>query len=395
MTVTAEYPFIRVTIDTRGLQPAASRAFGNVAVVGSTGGHGSATANVPVMVGSEAEARDLFADTDASGAIADDGAAVGPLYRALRTVLLQDPAPSRVYAVPTADDADGPGYTAALAALAAAPVQLVCLAGETDPDRLAALKDHVESVSADGERRLGVAMVDPDLAVPDGQSFAQAADAAYTGLKSDVSRMVLVAARVAMEDGAPVSDPAAAAMAAIAGHEPHVSVLMKQVRGVAIPLERQFSGSEVKALAEEFIVPLIDPELVPGEGIFLGSGRCYTTDTSRLYVDVIRVLDDIEFRLKAGLIGTIGNVRIDRLGIQALRGRLDSILSPLLGRRVIAGYAIDIPILPVLETEEAQRSPGAAATLTTARTSRVVEVLLSVTYAGSVHFLDINLALTA
>lgn len=50
-------------------------------------------------------------------------------------------------------------------------------------------------------------------------------------------------------------------------------------------------------------------------------------------------------------------------------------------------------MLPILEAAEANRSPGQATTLTAARTERVVEVLLTVTYAGSVHFLDINLAL--
>ncbi|MEV1289112.1 hypothetical protein [Micromonospora sp. NPDC049679] len=395
MTIAAEFPFIRVTIDTRGLQPAATRAFGNVAVVGSTGGFGTAVPDTPIQIGSEAEARAQFADVDGSGAIANDGADAGPLYHAVRTVLLQDPAPSRVFAVAT-DDSDGsPGYTAALASLAATPVQFVALAGETDPAALAALKNHVETVSADGDRRIGVAMVDPDLAVAEGSTFAQAAEAAYSGVKSDVSRMVLAAARVPVTGGVPAADVAAAVMGAMAGYPPHISVLMKQIRGVSVPLARQFSGSEIKQLAEQFMLPLIDPELVPGEGIFMGSGRCYTTDTSRLYVDVIRVLDDIEFRLKAGLIGTIGNVQIDRLGMQALRSRIDAILGPLATARVIAGYSTEIPLLPVLELEESLRSPGAVATLTAARTSRIVEVLLSVTYAGSVHFLDVNLALRA
>lgn len=391
MTVMAEHPYIRVTADTSGVQPLANRAFGNVAVVGDAGGFGAAALNTPIQIGSDADARAAFADLDAAGAITDSGR----LYRAVATVLLQDPAPSRIYAVATDDDGGAPGYAAALASLAAAPVQLVCLAGESDPDALAALRTHVESVSADGERRIGVAMVDPELAVPAGDTFAQAADAAYGALKSSVSRMVLAAARVPVVGGVPESDVAAAVMGAMAGHRPHISVLLKQVRGVRVPLAGQFSGSETKQLSEALIMPLIDPELVPGEGIFMGSGRCYTTDTSRLYVDLVRVLDDIEFRLKAGLIGSIGNVRIDRLGLQALRSRIDGILQPLATGRVIAGYSTTIPLLPVLEMEEASRSPGATATLTNARTSRVVEVLLSVTYAGAVHFLDINLALKA
>jgi hypothetical protein len=392
MSITAEYPFIQVTIDTRGLQPAAKRAVGNVAVVGDAGGFGTAVANVPMMVGSEAEARTLFADTDASGAITDKGR----LYDSLRTVMLQDPAPSRVYAVSTGDDGGSPDYAAALSALAAAPVQFVCLANETDAAALEVLKDHIETVSAGGNRRIGVAMVDPDLAVPDGETFAGVADDTYGDVKSDLSRMVLVAARVPVDgDGLPETDVAAAAMGTVAGYDVHISVLMKQVRGPKIPVERQFTASEIKQLAEAFIIPVIDPELVPGEGLFLGSGRAYTTDTSRLYVDITRTLDHIEFLLKAGLIGSIGNARIDRLGMQALKSRFDAILQPLLSSRVIAGYTVDVPLLPILEAEEAARTPGQAATLTDARTSRVVEVLLSVVYAGAVHFLDINLALKA
>ncbi len=391
MTITAEYPFIQVSIDTRGLQPVAKRAVGNVAVVGDAGGFGTAVANVPVTVGSEGEARTLFADTDGSGAITGKGR----LYDSLKTVLLQDPAPSRVYAVATADDAGAPDYAAALSAVAAAPVQFVCLANETDAGALADLKDHIETVSADGNRRMGVAMVEPDLAVAAGETFAGNADTTYGDLKSDLSRMVLVAARVPVEGGLPTSDVAAAAMGTIAGQDVHISVLMKQVRGPKIPVQRQFTASEIKQLAEAFIIPVIDPELVPGEGLFLGSGRAYTTDTSRLYVDIVRTLDYLEFLLKAGLIGSIGNVRIDRLGMQALRSRFDGILQPLLSSRVIADYSVDIPLLAILEAEEAARTPGQSATLTDARTSRVVEVLLSVVYAGAVHFLDINLALKA
>jgi len=393
---TAEYPYIRVTIDTRGLQPTATRAFGNVAIIGSTGGFGTATAQTPVMVGSESEARRLFATTDDSGAIANKGASAGPLYHSLRDLLQQEPGPSRVYAVATKDVDGKPDYAGALATVATAPVQFVCLARETDPAALADLKTHVEDASGDGGRRIGVAMVNPDLPVPNGKTIAQAAETAYAGLKNSEGRMVLAAARVSTTSGKPDVDVAASVMAAMAGYQPHISVLMKQVRGVSIPLARQFTGTEVQQLAEVAMMPLLDPDLIAGEGIFIGSGRSYNpADPSRLYVDVVRVLDDIEYRLKAGLIGVIGNVRIDRLGMQGLSGRIDAILGPLQTARVIDGYTVDIPLLPILQTEEANRSPGSAQTLSNARTSRVVEVLLTVTYAGSVHFLDINLALKA
>ncbi|MGW1765477.1 hypothetical protein ACWCQL_15575 [Streptomyces sp. NPDC002073] len=400
MTETAaEFPFIKVRINTSGMQPQARRSVGNVAIVGSAGTFGKADPNVPLPIGSVSEAREKFATfNNATGEF--DG---GPLYHAVRTALLQDPAPSRVFAIKTTDTvpqgaaagaAPVPGYAAALAVAAALPVQFVCLAGETDVSRLKALKDHVEDVSAAGNTRMGVAMVDPALPLG-GKSFAEAADTAYGNLKSDSSRMILVAARVEKKQGGLTPDVAAAVTGAIAGHPPHASVLLKPVNEVKIPLGAQFTGTEIHELTQKFIIPVIDPELIPGEGLYLGSGRSYTTKTDRLYVDVVRVLDHIEFLLKAGLIGSIGETRIDRLGMQALRSRIDGILSPLVTSGVITAFTIDIPLLPILEAEEAGRTPGQLNTLTTARTQRTVEVLLSVTYAGAVHFLDVNLAFKA
>lgn len=389
----AEYPYVKVSIDTSGLQPTATRAFGNVAVVGPTGGFGSAVTNEPVMVGSMAEARTLFATTDP---VTQAVTGSGPLFATVRHVLQQRPGPSRIYAVATAEVGGEPDWAAALASLVTAPVQFVCLAQQTDPAVLALLKTHIEDASADGGKRIGVAMVNPDLEVPDGQTFADAADAAYGGLKNADGRMILAAARVPTAGGVPVSDVAACVMATMAGYQPHISVLLKQVNDVAIPLHRQFTGTEVVALAEKAMLPLLDPEYIAGEGVFLGSGRSYNpTDPSRLYVDVVRVLDDIEFRLKAGLIGSIGHVRIDRLGMQGLQRRFDAILEPLLGSRVIDGYTIDIPVLPILQTQETDRSPGMVQTLTQTRTSRDVGVIVTVVYAGSVHSLDIKLALNA
>ncbi|MCX4650245.1 MULTISPECIES: hypothetical protein [unclassified Streptomyces] len=410
--IAPEYPYINVTIDTRGMQPLARRATGNIAIVGAPGTGVTVTPNIPVQIGSEAEAREHFAVVDTKTRAVTSA---GPLYRALCAALLQDPAPSRVYAVPTGPvetppGGGGPGgeqpaaaapdYDAALKATESLPVQLVCLAGETGVDQLKRLKEHVDNVSEAGSARMGVGMVDPDLPLDptdeDRATFAAAAASTYTDVKSGSSRMILVAARVEKDkETGEQPDVAAAVTGAIAGYPPHASVLMKQVRGFGIPLARQFSGTEIKNLAEKLIIPVIDPELIPGEGLFLGSGHCFTTETSKLFVDIVRVLDHIEFQLKAGLIGSIGETRIDRLGMQGLKSRINGILSPLLTSGIIAGYTIDIPLLPVLEAEESARTPGQTSTLSSARRDRTVEVLLSVTYAGAVHFLDINLALKA
>jgi len=385
---------VNVDIDTSGLQPKASRAVGNVGIVGDAGGHGSASANVPVLISSVADANKYLATTNSAGAVTGSGS----LYKAVKTALLQDPAPSRVYAVATS----GGDYASGLAVLAPVDVQFVCLAGETDvgvagppATNLLALKDHVESVSSDGKARVGVAMVDPELTVAADSTFAATAESTYASLKSSVSRMILVAARVGATGGGPDYDVAAAGAGVIAGYNVHITALMKPVGQLSISVEKQFSPSEIKELSEVNINPIFDPALVPGEGLYLGAGRTYTTDTSKLYIDIVRVLDDIDFRLKAGMIGSIGNVRIDRLGMQTLENAIASVLSPLKRRRVITNYSIYIPLLDILAKEEAARSADESTELTNSRVDRRVEVFLSITYGPQVHVLVLSVALKA
>ncbi|GAA4166431.1 hypothetical protein GCM10022251_53960 [Phytohabitans flavus] len=381
---TAAYPFVEVRIDTSGLQPTATRSPGVIAVVGASPS-GSAAANLPLTVDNAAQAAELFATVSAQGVVTPT-----PLYRSLATALLQDPRPSKIYGVKVADG----DYAAALASLEAADdVTFVALAeetqvgepiGEDPPTGLHALKAHCETMSASGQRRVGVAMLDPETA----KSPTYVADVsdAVSGLKSDSSRMIMIAARGAS------GDAAVAAMAAIAGYEPHVSMVLKRVRGVTMPVESQYSPSEIVGLSDENIVPVIDPALIVGEGLHFAEGRCFTTDASLLYIDIVRVLDDIEFRLKAGLIGLVGDARITRFGMTRLANRAAGILGPLKRTAVIADFAVTIPVLDILSIPESAWSPTDAAVVATARENREVDMFVSITYGPAVHRLKVTLS---
>jgi hypothetical protein len=388
-TIAAAFPFIEVRIDTSGLAPVGQRAPGVIAIVGTTPGGaagGTAPVNTPLAVDTLDQAAELFAKRNTDGTVAET-----TLFRSLAQAKLQDPAPSKVYGVRAA----GEDYAAALAGLEAADdVTFVSLAGEVDVGAeatdtapatgLQALKAHVETMSAQGQKRLGVAMVDPGTA----KSPTYVADvaAAVASLKSDSSRMVLLAARGA------AGDVATAAMAAMAGFEPQVSIVLKRIRGIRIPTEQQYSPSEIKGLSEEQIVPIIDPALVPGEGLHFAEGRCFTTDESLLYVDVVRVLDDIEFRLKAGLIGSVGDARITKAGMTSVKIRVEGILGPLQRRAVIDAFDVTIPVLDILSLPESARTPTDNAIVVEARQNRTVDLLLSVTYGPAVHRLLVTLA---
>lgn len=382
---TVAYPFVDVRLDLTGIQPTAQRAPGVIAVVG-VANTGEAPVNEPLTVGSLADAAAKFASVDADGVVTPT-----PLYRSLAIALAQDPRPTKVYGVKVAPD----DYAAGLAALEAADdVRFVSLAeevavgaprsDENPPTGLHALKAHCEAMSADGLKRIGVAMLDPDVAKS--PTYVAEISEAVAGLKSTSSRMIMVAGRGV--DG----DAATAAMSAIAGHAPHISAVLKTVRGLSIPVAEQYAPTEIVGLSEENIIPIIDPALIVGESLHLAEGRCFTTLGDLLYVDLVRVLDDVEFRLKAGLIGLVGSARITLAGLTRVATRASGILGALQRSNVIADYAVDIPVLDVLRIPESSRTPTDDQIVTTARANREVDVFVSVTYGPAVHRLKVTLA---
>jgi hypothetical protein len=159
-----------------------------------------------------------------------------------------------------------------------------------------------------------------------------------------------------------------------------------------MPVEQQYSPSEIVGLSDENIIPIIDPALIVGESLHFAEGRCFTTDASLLYVDIVRVLDDIDFRLKAGLIGLVGDARITKFGMTRLANRAAGILGPLKRSAVIADFAVTIPVLDILNIPQSAWSPTDAAVVTTARENREVDMFVSITYGPAVHRLKVTLS---
>jgi hypothetical protein len=383
------FPFVEVDIDTSGLQPEVQRAPGVLAIVGSSDGAGSAAANTPIEVAELADAVPLFNALDAAG-VPDPQT---DLYRALTAAFLQDPRPTKIYAVKL----DGSGWAAALKALEAADdVTLVALAnapvkagGNGTNDPVAALKSHCETQSADGNKRIGVAAVDPTIAKSD--SYAADVKALTAPFKGSVPRMVMVAARGATRDGGGAAEVAAAAAAAIGGQPVATSVVLKRVRGFALPLAEQYGPGEIKALAEDGIIPIIDPALVAGESLHFAEGTIYTTDATQKYIDIVRLLDDVEFRLKAGLIGLIGDARITRAGLASVIRKGEGILGVVQATGAITDFAFQIPVYDALLKPQAARSATENQIIFTARSQRLVEMYVTIFIGPAIHRLKIAL----
>ncbi|MEM9191883.1 MAG: hypothetical protein AAGF12_22110 [Myxococcota bacterium] len=376
----AAHPFVTVTVDESELQRPAQRSPGVVAVVGvSTGGE--LLENKPQRIANEGELDALLGDS--------------PLRRSIETVFRQRRRPDTVYAVRVGDASSYVGGLESIEAID--DITGVCLAEETSVSALDRLRDHVEGASSQGNRRLGYAMV-PSEILTRGETYVADVAAALEDqtadppkrVKSSLSRMVVVAARGGS------GDAAAATMSTVHGHPPHVSPLLKPVSQVTIPTEHQLTSSEIASLSEAGIVPIIDPQLMPGTGLHLAEARVYGDGTSKLaYVDEVRTLDDIEFRLRAGLLGTVGDARITRAGLTRIKNRVEGILALRVREGAITEYAVHIPVLDALAVEN--REPGDANTemIEQARSTRSVGVRVHIVYGPAVHRLEVTLAVKA
>jgi hypothetical protein len=283
-------------------------------------------------------------------------------------------------------------------------VTFVCLAGEhsagsaagdeASATGLMALKEHVERASADGNRRIGVAAVDPATTRSSSYVADVLADDGYGLLRSDDGRMVLVAARGATFDPTSTSAPAdaaAAAMGVIAGYPPGTSVVLKQIRGFTMPVASQYTPAEITALSAQGIIPLIDPALIPGSGVYLADGGVFSSDAARSYLDLVTLLDQMEFALRAGLIGAVGDSRVTKAGLTSIRVRIEGILAPFLAAGTIDSFSVTIPLLSILSIPESARDAGETARLVTARQTRRVDAVVLVEIAATIHQLNVTL----
>jgi hypothetical protein len=355
----------------------AVRAFGNIAVVGPVGNAPPATtpaASVPTAFSNPVDAQATFP---------------GPLGDSIAMTFNQSPGPSLVYGVRV--NGGTPDWAAALAAVGTLDVQIVVLAN-TPVDATTAsstgqggaltqLANHVTSVSNtgdDGKERIGVAMLE--------------SGSTNVGLVAGVlasERMVYIAHKS-------TQDAAAAVAGTIAGYEPHISLLLKPV-SINTGL---FTATEIDALngSETFSSPpagqgvnwLTDPVLIPGHGVYMGEG--YTGQPGgKKFVDIVRTIDDVSFRLKAQLIYTIGSLRISRAGLRTLIAQVEAVLDPLVRGEVIEGYDIVVPILTLLDKDPAKLTASELQQINDAQTQRLVEMLVSVDYAGAIHRIALNL----
>ncbi|HYF90093.1 hypothetical protein [Azospirillum sp.] len=370
------YPYVDVTVDLKGLTPVAVREPGVVAVVGMANAGPDET---PTVVDSIKGVKETFGDG-------------GDLSPSLQLVLAQRPAASRVYGLKVKNDDEG-GWRYAFSVLEG--VKDVTFVGAANRpirqlaagtlDVVALLKKHCEDASNDGSARIAVSYIDPAIGRPGGKTYADAVVPLADNYKSDQGRMIVFAARGATVDGGAKADVAAAGMSLIAGLRPETSILLKQVLGLRLAPKEQFSSKEIKDLAAQRIVPIIDPPFIPGGSLHLGEGTTLTDNDILAYVDVVRLLDDMTYSLKANLIGLIGDARITRSGLYAVQRTLEGVLDGYVLRQAITSYRILIDLLQILEKPEGTWTQNERQRVSAARNARNVAIEVLVVIGPAIH----------
>jgi hypothetical protein len=364
----------------------ATRGTGNIAIIGVAE---KGTQDVPIPCTSAADAANTFANDPNA-----DPSTFPDLVKAIQIAFRQVPGPPLVWGIraPAAGN-----IAAALTAASTVDAQFVVVANAPLTDGAGAvnqaitdLATHVKTVSQggeDGKERMGVAML----------AAGSTNVAAVTGAPSLVTDRMIYIAHKSNED------VAAAVAGVIAGYEPHVSPLLKKVDVDVPPNTPGFTAAEISTInggAEDFgagpkatngVNWLVDPVLIPGGGLYLG--EAYTGDPAggRAYIDIVRTIDFISFRLKATMIRAIGTVRISRAGLRAVIAQMEAVLDPLARTEVIDRYQIHIPLLVLLDKDPLTLTDAETLQIRTARAQRVVQVEVAIVYAGAIHRLAIRL----
>ncbi len=247
---------------------------------------------------------------------------------------------------------------------------------------IAALVKHVTDVSNtgdDGKERMGVVMLEK------GSTNA----ALVTGDLAN-ERMVYIAHKSDQ-------DAAAAVAGTIAGYEPHISLLLKPVHIDSEP----FTPAQIEAIngTEGFGSPpngqgvnwLTSPALIPGRGVYMGEGYTGNPGGGKKFIDIVRTIDDISFRLKARLINAIGTLRVSRSGLRSLIAQMEAVLDPLISNEVIESYELVLPLLTLLDKNPDSLTEAQVQQIHDAQVQRLVQVLVAVEYAGAIHRLDMIL----
>lgn len=354
--------FVNITVNSFNFYRPNIRDYGTVALVGV----GSTQGTAPVILGSYKEADDLYKDT--------------ALGLGCKAALLNGA--SKVIAVDsgTSTLVD---IGAALDKVMALDVQVVAIAGLHELDDTTyistALNDHVTDA---GISRIGV------FQLANGEDSTTMPTAISNLKTANSDRLVGIAHNSN-------SEVACAVAGLIVSLKPWESPLLKPLTGITQTVG--FTTTQLTGLKNAQINPLVTPTYLSGNSYVLGSDFTLGTALSGInFLDTRRVIDDISYKLKAGLTdpGIIGTLQINKAGLSVLMLKLGNILQSCIDAGEIEDFQLNFPVLAALSKKVESRSSGEIADIAEARTTRTVKGQVTVVYAGVLHQIDIDVKMT-
>jgi len=293
----------------------------------------------------------------------------------------------------------------ALADFASRQINIVCLSNDSDPHHITTLRDHVEAASPNdagggGTRpRIGVAML-PEGGIVDAAGNVSNKFSDWKNSSDASSPMTWASSRMVFVAHNSPDDVAAAAAGVIGGVDPWVSLVVKPVQGITQAGDRDFTDQQLLTLmhpdqvgvVQPKVNPVVHPEFLAG-GPVMGEGFTADGTGQRQYIDIVRTIDDIAFRVKAALTSpqVIGTLRINRPGLRVLSSIMRAMLNARVAEGEIDGYAIDIPIQAIVEKDEKDRTPAETQQLQQVQNSRHLQFNVSLEYSGAMEQLAVTL----
>jgi hypothetical protein len=200
----------------------------------------------------------------------------------------------------------------ALADFASRQINIVCLSDDSDPHHITTLRDHVEGASPNdagggGTRpRIGVAML-PEGGIVDATGNVSNKFSDWKNPGDVNSPMNWASSRMVFVAHNSPDDVAAAAAGVIGGVDPWVSLVLKPVGGIT--QVGDFTDQALLTLmhpdqvgiVQPKVNPVVHPEFLAGSGPVMGEGFTADGTGERQYIDIVRTIDDIAFRVKAVL----------------------------------------------------------------------------------------------
>jgi hypothetical protein len=292
----------------------------------------------------------------------------------------------------------------ALADFASRQINIVCLADDSDPHHITTLRDHVEAASPNdagggGTRpRIGVAML-PEGGIADATGTITNKFSDWKSPGDVNSPMNWASSRMVFVAGNSPDDVASAAAGVIGGVDPWVSLVLKPVQGIT--QTGDFTDQALLTLmhpdqlgiVQPKVNPVVHPEFLAGSGPVMGEGFTADGTGERQYIDIVRTIDDIAFRVKAVLTSpqVIGTLRINQPGLRNVKSLMQATLNAQVAAGEIDGFAIDIPIQAIVDKDPKDRTPDETLQLQQVQNGRQLPFNVSIDYSGAIHQLVVTL----